>query len=164
MPHKVNPIDFENSEANMGISNALLQHLALTLPVSRLQRDLTDSSTIRNMGTAIAHSLIGLSSCRRGLGLLEADREALNRDLDATWQVLAEPIQTLLRKTGDPEAYERLKDLTRGLDLNRDDMRAIIEKLDLPAEDKRRLMEISPQTYIGLAPQLARSVKAPAKP
>ncbi len=156
MPHKVNPIDFENSEANVGLSNAVLEHLSTKLPISRLQRDLTDSSALRNMGVGVAHSLIALKSTLRGLGKLELDNRVLERDLDNAWEVLAEPIQTLMRKAAMENPYEKLKELTRGAKMNQETMRAFVETLDLPAEDKARLLEMTPANYIGIAPQLVR--------
>ena len=154
MPHKVNPIDFENAEANLGISNATLAHLADKLPVSRLQRDLSDSSALRNYGVAIAHSYLALLSARRGFGNIEVDRPALAADLDETWEVLAEAVQTVMRKHGDAGAYEDLKALTRGERITRDTLHKFIESLPLPANEKRWLLQLSPATYIGRAPDL----------
>ncbi len=159
MPHKVNPINFENSEANLGISNALLTHLAMKLPVSRMQRDLTDSSALRNLGTAIAHSYVSLHAALRGLGSLEVSPSALSRDLDPAWEVLAEPIQTIMRRVGMADAYERLKALTRGAGITREAIQAFIADLDLPQEDKQRLLALTPASYTGLASQLVRHVK-----
>ena len=159
MPHKVNPINFENSEANLGVSNALLTHLAAKLPVSRLQRDLTDSSALRNVGTAIAHSSVALHSTLRGLGVLEVNPAAISRDLDDAWEVLAEPIQTVMRRVGTPDAYERLKALTRGAGITKEGIQAFIAGLDLPEDDKQRLLRLTPATYIGLAAQLVRHVQ-----
>jgi len=158
MPHKVNPIDFENSEANLGISNALLDHLASKLPVSRLQRDLSDSSAQRNIGTALGNSLIGLKSSLRGIGRVEIDREALRADLDDSWEVLAEAVQTIMRKAGYAQSYERMKDLTRGAKITKKEMEAFISGLDLPEEDKKRLLALTPATYVGLAPRLVRHI------
>ena len=151
MPHKVNPINFENSEANLGVSNALLTHLAAKLPVSRLQRDLTDSSALRNLGTAAAHSYIALHATLRGLSVLEVSRDVISRDLDDAWETLAEPVQTVMRRVGTPNAYERLKDLTRGAGITRDGIQAFIAGLDLPEDDKQRLLALTPATYTGLA-------------
>ncbi len=159
MPHKVNPINFENSEANLGVSTALLTHLAAKLPVSRLQRDLTDSSALRNLGTAIAHSFVALHSTLRGLGVLEVNQAAISRDLDNAWEVLAEPIQTVMRRVGTPDAYERLKELTRGASITKEGIQAFITGLDLPEDDKQRLLHLTPATYIGLAAQLVRHVQ-----
>ena len=156
MPHKVNPIDFENAEANLGLGNAMLDHLATKLPVSRLQRDLTDSSALRNMGVGIGYSLVALKSLRRGLGKLELNEAALSADLEHAWETLAEPIQTVMRKAGINNPYEKLKELTRGVRMDERSMRAFVESLDLPAEDKARLMKMTPASYVGLAAQLGR--------
>ena len=154
MPHKVNPINFENSEANLGVSNALLVHLAGKLPVSRLQRDLTDSSALRNLGTAVAHSYLSLHATLRGLSVLDVNLTAISRDLDPAWEVLAEPIQTVMRRVSMPGAYERLKELTRGAGITQEGIQAFIESLDLPDADKQRLLKLTPATYTGLAEQL----------
>ncbi len=159
MPHKVNPINFENSEANIGVSNALLTHLAAKLPISRLQRDLTDSSALRNLGTAIAHSYVSLHATLRGLGVLEVSRELIHQDLENAWETLAEPIQTVMRRVGTPDAYERLKELTRGAGITREGIQAFIADLDLPAEDKQRLLTLTPASYTGLAAQLVRHIE-----
>ena len=151
MPHKINPIDFENSEGNLGLSNALLGHLARKLPVSRLQRDLTDSTVLRNVGTAFGYALLSVASTRKGLGKAKVNRERIQADLDANWEVLAEPIQTVMRKCGMSNPYERLKELTRGQAVTRETIRAFIEGLDLPSEDKARLLALTPASYIGLA-------------
>ena len=159
MPHKINPIDFENAEANLGLSNALLDHLASKLPISRLQRDLSDSSAIRNVGSALAYSFIALQATSRGLKKLDADARVLARDLDNSWEVLGEAVQTVMRKAGHENPYEKLKELTRGEKINQEKLRAFIETLDLPPADKTRLSQLSPQTYIGLAPQLVRHAR-----
>ena len=159
MPHKVNPINFENSEANLGVSNALLIHLAAKLPVSRLQRDLTDSSALRNLGTAVAHSYVSLQATQRGLGVLDVNQAAISRDLDDAWEVLAEPIQTVMRRVGYENAYERLKDLTRGAGITQAGIQAFIADLELPEDDKQRLLDLTPATYIGLASSLVRHVE-----
>jgi adenylosuccinate lyase len=159
MPHKVNPINFENSEANMELSTALLTHLATRLPVSRLQRDLTDSSALRNLGVGIAHSYLALRSALRGLGELSVDRAALERDLDANWEVLAEAVQTVMRKAGHPNPYEKLKELTRGARITAADMRAFVERLDLPSADRARLLTLTPATYTGLAAALVDHIE-----
>ncbi len=151
MPHKINPIDFENSEGNLGLSNALLGHLARKLPVSRLQRDLTDSTVLRNVGTAFGYALLAVASTRKGLGKAKVNRERIQADLDSNWEVLAEPIQTVMRKCGMANPYERLKELTRGHAVTRETIRAFIEGLDLPADDKVRLLALTPSSYIGLA-------------
>ena len=158
MPHKVNPINFENSEANLGVSNALLTHLAAKLPVSRLQRDLTDSSALRNVGTAVAHSYVALQATLRGLNVLDVSHAALAADLDAAWETLAEPVQTVMRRVGTPHAYERLKDLTRGAGITREGIQAFIAELDLTEDDKRRLLALTPATYTGLASKLVGHV------
>ena len=156
MPHKVNPIDFENSEGNVGVANALLRHLADKLPVSRWQRDLSDSTAQRNLGTALGHSLLAYASCLRGLGKLEADPERLAADLDANWEVLAEAVQQVMRRHGVPEAYEKLKDMTRGRRLDRAQLAAFVKTLAIPDEAKRRLLALTPGKYTGLAAELAK--------
>ncbi len=156
MPHKVNPIDFENSEGNLGLANAILGHLAVKLPVSRWQRDLTDSTVLRNMGVAIGHSLIAIESTLKGLGKLDLDCQALDSDLDRNWAVLAEPIQTVMRRHGIPESYEQLKLLTRGnREISRESLHRFIRDLDLPASVKTRLMEMTPANYLGNAVEAA---------
>jgi adenylosuccinate lyase len=154
MPHKVNPIDFENSEGNLGVANAIFDHLATKLPVSRLQRDLTDSTVLRNMGTAFGYSLIAYTSTLKGLSKLKLNPERIAADLDNAWEVLAEPIQTVMRKVGIDEPYEKLKALTRGQAVTRDSLRAFIETLELPAEDKARLLAMTPESYIGIADRI----------
>jgi adenylosuccinate lyase len=158
MPHKVNPIDFENAEGNFGVANALLRFMAEKLPVSRWQRDLTDSTVQRNIGVALAHSDIAIQSVSRGLARLEVDRAQLAAELDANWELLAEPIQTVMRRYSVPEAYEQLKALTRGRTLDAAAVATFIDGLPLPADAKRRLRELTPATYIGLAARLARDV------
>ncbi len=158
MPHKVNPIDFENSEGNLGISNALLEHMAGKLPISRWQRDLTDSTVLRNLGVAIGHALLGWQACLRGLNKLEIDPLRLSTDLERSWEVLAEPIQTLMRKHGVANAYDRLKELTRGKAINAPLLREFIQTLPLPEEEKQRLLEMTPSSYTGLAEPLARKI------
>ncbi|MDP6490227.1 MAG: adenylosuccinate lyase [Kiritimatiellia bacterium] len=154
MPHKVNPIDFENSEGNIGLANALFEHLASKLPVSRLQRDLSDSTVLRNMGAAFGYSLIAYRSTLKGLSKLTVNREQLAADLDHAWEVLAEPIQTVMRKAGIEEPYEKLKALTRGQSVTQETIRAFLDTLDLPQADKDRLADLTPATYIGMAPQI----------
>jgi len=164
MPHKVNPIDFENAEGNLGLANALLDHMSRKLPISRFQRDLTDSTVLRNMGVALGHALLGYDSLARGLDKLQVDAGALAADLDAAWEVLAEPIQTVMRRHGLPDAYERLKALTRGRTITRDTIQAFIDTLEIPAAEKERLLALTPAAYTGRAAQLARDVagrKAP---
>ena len=159
MPHKVNPIDFENSEGNLGLANALLRHLAEKLPISRFQRDLTDSTVLRNMGVALGYALLGWSSLRQGLGKLTVDAPRIAQDLDANWEVLAEPIQTVMRRYGIEQPYEKLKALTRGHSgMTRDTLHAFIDGLELPADAKARLKALTPATYIGLAANLAKRV------
>ncbi|TBR13690.1 MAG: adenylosuccinate lyase [Lysobacter sp.] len=158
MPHKVNPIDFENAEGNFGIANALFEHFAAKLPVSRWQRDLTDSTVLRALGTAFGHSLIGFDALTRGLGKLSANPERLAADLDAAWEVLAEAVQTVMRRHGLPQPYEQLKALTRGQGISEASMREFIAGLDLPADAKQRLVDMTPATYIGRAAELARRV------
>ena len=156
MPHKVNPIDFENAEGNFGIANALLQHFAEKLPISRWQRDLTDSTVLRALGTAFGHALIGFESLAKGLGKLSVNPERLAADLDAAWEVLAEPVQTVMRRHGLPNPYEQLKSLTRGHGIDAAALRAFIEGLDLPDDAKVRLAALTPGSYTGLAEALAR--------
>ena len=157
MPHKVNPIDFENSEGNLGVANALLRHLSEKLPISRWQRDLTDSTVLRNMGVALGHTLLGYDSCVRGIDKLEADRGRIAADLDASWEVLAEPIQTVMRRHGIADAYEKLKSLTRGKEgITRETLHAFIRALAIPDADKQRLLALTPATYIGKAAELAK--------
>jgi adenylosuccinate lyase len=159
MPHKVNPIDFENSEGNLGLANALLRHLAEKLPVSRWQRDLTDSTVLRNMGVALGHSLLGWVSLRQGLAKLAVDEARIAADLDASWEVLAEPIQTVMRRYGVPNPYEQLKALTRGrAGITRDSLHAFIDGLAIPADAKARLKQLTPAGYTGLAADLARRI------
>ena len=156
MPHKVNPIDFENAEGNFGLANALLTHLAQKLPISRFQRDLSDSTVLRNMGVAFGYSLLGIDSFRRGLAKLEVNRDALERDLDAAWEVLAEPIQTVMRRHGLANPYEQLKELTRGKTITREAIAAFIDALPLPEAERARLRALTPAGYTGLAATLAR--------
>ena len=152
MPHKVNPIDFENSEGNLGLANAIFGHLSAKLPISRLQRDLTDSTVLRNMGVGFGYSMIAYLSALKGFGKLKLREEVLASDLDNAWEVLAEPIQTVMRKAGIEKPYEKLKDLTRGQDkITRETIQQFVEGLDLPEADKQRLLEMSPASYIGMA-------------
>ena len=151
MPHKVNPIDFENAEGNLGLANGIFEHLAQKLPVSRWQRDLTDSTVLRNMGVGIAHTLIALDSCAKGLSKLDINKEALNQDLEQAWEVLAEPIQTVMRRYGIENAYEQLKELTRGQTINQETLRNFIEQLAIPDDAKSNLLKLTPQNYIGNA-------------
>jgi adenylosuccinate lyase len=156
MPHKVNPIDFENSEGNVGIANALLRHLSEKLPVSRWQRDLSDSTAQRNVGVALGHTLLAYESCLKGLGKLEADPARMLEDLDANWEVLGEAVQTVMRRYGLPDPYEQLKALTRGKRIDGDAMRAFIKGLALPEAEKTRLLKLTPAAYTGKAAELAR--------
>ena len=158
MPHKVNPIDFENAEGNFGIANALFEHFAAKLPVSRWQRDLTDSTVLRALGTAFGHALIGFDALLRGLGKLSTNPERLAEDLDAAWEVLAEAVQTVMRRHGLPNPYEQLKALTRGHGITEEAMRGFIAALDLPADAKVRLGALTPASYVGLAERLAREI------
>jgi adenylosuccinate lyase len=158
MPHKVNPIDFENAEGNFGLANALLGHFAEKLPISRWQRDLTDSTVLRALGTAFGHSLVALESLMKGLGKLNVNAERIAADLDNSWEVLAEAVQTVMRRYGLPEPYEQLKALTRGQGITKDSMRAFIDGLDMPADAKKALAELTPATYIGLADKLAKAI------
>jgi adenylosuccinate lyase len=158
MPHKVNPIDFENSEGNLGIANALLRHLSEKLPVSRWQRDLTDSTVLRNVGVAFGHTLLAWDACLRGLGKLEVDEARLAADLDACWEVLAEPVQTVMRRYGVPNPYEQLKDLTRGKGITPEALAAFVDRLPIPPEARARLRAMTPASYIGKAAELARRV------
>lgn len=158
MPHKVNPIDFENAEGNFGLSNALLTHLSQKLPISRWQRDLTDSTVLRNMGVALGYAVLGWDSLLKGLDKLEINEAALAADLDSAWEVLAEPIQTVMRRYALPNPYERLKELTRGKAITAEAIRAFIDTLELPEAEKQRLHALTPGNYIGRAEQLARKI------
>ena len=151
MPHKVNPIDFENAEGNLGIANAVFTHLAQKLPISRWQRDLTDSTVLRNLGTGLGHVLIALESLKRGIDKLEVDAGAIAADLDNNWEVLAEPIQTVMRRYGIEKPYEKLKALTRGQKIDADAVRTFIDGLDLPESAKQELRALTPAAYIGNA-------------
>jgi len=155
MPHKVNPIDFENSEGNCGLANAIFGHLSAKLPISRLQRDLTDSTVLRNMGVGFGYSMIAYKSTLKGLGKLKLNEQNLAEDLDKAWEVLAEPIQTVMRKAGIEKPYEKLKELTRGQTISSETIRSFVEGLELSAEDKQRLLEMSPASYTGMAEKLA---------
>ena len=157
MPHKVNPIDFENAEGNLGLANALLDHLAVKLPVSRWQRDLTDSTVQRNFGVALGYVVIAMDAASRGLGKLQADQDAIAHDIENAWEVLAEPIQTVMRRYSVPEPYEKLKALTRGKPVTRALLHEFIGTLEIPEDEKTRLLELTPSTYVGLAMELATS-------
>ncbi len=158
MPHKVNPIDFENAEGNLGIANAILGHLAQKLPISRWQRDLTDSTVLRNLGSGFGHILIALDSLKRGINKLEVNHQIIAHDLDANWEVLAEPIQTVMRRYGIEKPYEKLKALTRGHRINADIVRDFVEKLDIPDSAKQQLIEMTPASYIGNASEQAKGI------
>ncbi|KAL5545221.1 hypothetical protein UlMin_009005 [Ulmus minor] len=158
MPHKVNPIDFENSEGNIGVAGYNLSHLSMKLPVSRLQRDLTDSTVLRNIGVGLAHSLLSYKATLRGISKLQVNTARLNEDLDNCWEVLAEPIQTVMRRYGVPEPYEKLKELTRGRAVTKESIREFIEGLEIPEEAKSNLLELTPHSYVGAAVGLARMV------
>ena len=158
MPHKVNPIDFENSEGNLGLANAVMGFMARKLPISRMQRDLTDSTTLRNMGVGFGYTLIAIRSTQKGLGKLELNETRLAEDLDSNWEVLAEPIQTVMRKVGMDHPYERLKELTRGRRVTAAIMQDFVKALPLPKADKDRLLKLTPATYVGLAEKLAAIV------
>jgi adenylosuccinate lyase len=159
MPHKVNPIDFENSEGNLGLANALLKHLSEKLPISRWQRDLTDSTVLRNMGVALGYTLLAYESCLKGLNKLEANPQRLAEDLNNSWEVLAEPIQTVMRRYNIENAYDKLKELTRGKGgINKESLATFIQTLDIPATEKTRLQALSPETYTGKAAELAKRI------
>ena len=151
MPHKVNPIDFENSEGNLGIANALFQHLASKLPISRWQRDLTDSTVLRNLGVGFAHSVIAYEATLKGISKLEVNEQSLADELNDNWEVLAEPIQTVMRRYGIEKPYEKLKELTRGKKIDAAGMQAFVDGLDIPADAKARLKAMTPASYIGNA-------------
>ena len=158
MPHKVNPIDFENAEGNLGVANALFSHLCAKLPISRWQRDLTDSTVLRNLGVGFGHTLIACQSLLKGLSKLDVDSDRMKADLQDNWEVLAEPIQTVMRRHGVPHAYEKLKELTRGCRVDETLMRAFVAQLEIPDEAKERLLQLTPATYIGNARTQAKKV------
>jgi len=158
MPHKVNPIDFENSEGNLGLANAMLKHMAEKLPVSRMQRDLTDSTVLRNIGVAFGYALLAYDSCLRGLNKLEVNAARLEQDLDANWEVLAEPVQTVMRRYGIENPYEQLKELTRGKGISKDALREFVTTLAMPQEAKELLLAMTPSNYLGIAEKLAREI------
>eukprot|EP00878_Enallax_costatus_P018462 GHUV01019434.1.p1 GENE.GHUV01019434.1~~GHUV01019434.1.p1 ORF type:complete len:332 (+),score=91.13 GHUV01019434.1:831-1826(+) len=160
MPHKVNPIDFENSEGNLGVANAMLEHLANKLPISRWQRDLTDSTVLRNLGVGIGHSLLSYSSTLRGISKVQLNQDKLHQDLDNSWEVLAEPIQTVMRRYGVPEPYEKLKAFTRGQRVTQDSMQSFVAGLaDLPDDVRAELQQLTPWTYVGNAAQQAKQLQ-----
>jgi adenylosuccinate lyase len=158
MPHKVNPIDFENAEGNLGMANAVLRHMAEKLPISRWQRDLTDSTVLRNIGVGFGYTLLAYDSCLRGLNKLEANPARMVEDLDQNWEVLAEPVQTVMRRYGIENPYEQLKELTRGKGISQAALREFIQGLAIPQDAKDRLLAMTPATYIGLAAQLAKDI------
>ena len=158
MPHKVNPIDFENSEGNLGLANAVLKHLAEKLPISRWQRDLTDSTVLRNMGVGLGYALLGYDSLLKGLGKLEINADLMKADLDANWELLAEPIQTVMRRYGIANPYEKLKELTRGTRVSREGMQAFVQTLEIPADAKAALLALTPWDYTGKAAELAKRI------
>ena len=158
MPHKVNPIDFENAEGNLGLANALLRHMAEKLPISRWQRDLTDSTVLRNIGVALGYSVLAYNSLLTGLNKLELNEQALAADLDAAWEVLAEPIQTVMRRYGVQGAYEKLKEVTRGQTVTAADLHGLVRSLDIPEAEKTRLLAMTPASYTGKAEALALRV------
>jgi len=158
MPHKVNPIDFENAEGNLGLANAVLRHLAEKLPVSRWQRDLTDSTVLRNLGTGFGYSLLAYDSARKGIAKLEINADALNADLDATWEVLGEAVQTVMRRYGLENPYEQMKALTRGRGITPDRLREFISNLDIPEDARQQLIALTPATYTGNAEEQARNI------
>ncbi|MFV0662291.1 adenylosuccinate lyase [Denitromonas sp.] len=158
MPHKVNPIDFENAEGNLGVANAMFRHFSEKLPISRMQRDLTDSTVLRNMGVAFGHTLLAYDSLLKGLGKLEADPAKLVADVDQAWEVLAEPVQTVMRRYGVENPYEQLKALTRGKGITKEGLHAFIQTLAIPEAEKTRLLAMTPASYIGIAAQLARAI------
>jgi adenylosuccinate lyase len=159
MPHKVNPIDFENSEGNLGLANAVFGHLAAKLPLSRWQRDLTDSTVLRNMGVGAGYSLIAYQSSLKGISKLQLNEARLADDLDDSWEVLAEPIQTVMRRYGIEKPYEKLKELTRGQDMSKEVIQAFVTTLDLPEEAKQQLLTLTPANYIGNATEQARAIE-----
>jgi adenylosuccinate lyase len=158
MPHKVNPIDFENSEGNLGLANAVFAHMAQKLPISRWQRDLTDSTVLRNMGVGFAYTSIALASTLKGLGKLEVNHAAIASDLGQAWEVLAEPVQTVMRRYGIEKPYEKLKELTRGKTIGAEAMAQFIQTLEIPDEAKAALLSLRPDTYTGIADRLARKI------
>ena len=158
MPHKVNPIDFENSEGNLGIANAMMAHLAEKLPISRWQRDLTDSTVLRNIGTGLAHSLIAYRATLKGISKLELNATVIDRDIDACWEILAEPIQTVMRRYRIEKPYEKLKELTRGKQIDKQSVQEFVETLSIPEKAKQELLELSPRTYLGNAEEQASSI------
>ena len=158
MPHKVNPIDFENSEGNLGIANAIMQHLAAKLPISRWQRDLTDSTVLRNLGVGFGQSLIAYQASLKGISKLQTNADRLNADLENSWEVLAEPIQTVMRRYNIEKPYEKLKELTRGKAITKETLQEFVQTLDMPQEAKDELMQLTPHNYIGNAIDQAKAI------
>ena len=158
MPHKVNPIDFENSEGNLGLANAIFSHMAMKLPISRWQRDLTDSTVLRNMGVGFGYSLIAYASTLKGMSKLQLNEVRISEDLDNAWEVLAEPIQTIMRRYNVEKAYEKLKDLTRGAAIGAEDISAFVDTLDIPEEAKADMRALTPHNYIGNAKEQAKAI------
>jgi adenylosuccinate lyase len=154
MPHKINPVQFENAEGNMGIANALLNHLATKLPISRMQRDLSDSTALRNQGVALGHSYLALQNILKGLSRITINKIKMSKELGDRWEVLTEAVQTILRKSGKQDAYEQLKELTRGQSINTETLAKFVSGLKIPEEDKQTLINLTPASYIGLAPKL----------
>jgi len=159
MPHKVNPIDFENSEGNLGLANAVMGHLSTKLPISRWQRDLTDSTVLRNLGVGFGYSVLAYASTMKGLSKLEMNEAAIAADLDATWEVLGEAVQTIMRRYGLPNPYEQMKELTRGKGITPAALREFVEALDIPSDAKAELMNLTPGRYIGNATKQAKAIK-----
>jgi adenylosuccinate lyase len=158
MPHKVNPIDFENSEGNLGIANAVMMHLAEKLPISRWQRDLTDSTVLRNIGTGLAHSLIAYRATLKGMSKLELNAAVIDKDIDDCWEILAEPIQTVMRRYRIEKPYEKLKELTRGKQINQEAVQEFVKGLSIPDDAKQELLQLTPRKYLGNASQQAISI------
>jgi adenylosuccinate lyase len=158
MPHKVNPIDFENSEGNLGLANAIFNHLSAKLPISRWQRDLTDSTVLRNLGVGVGHSVIAYQSTLKGISKLEVNPKQLNNDLDNCWEVLAEPVQTVMRRYGIEKPYEKLKELTRGTGIDQERLQQFVASLDIPEDAKAALLKLTPSTYLGTAVQQAEKI------
>ena len=158
MPHKINPIQFENAEGNLGVANSLLNHLAAELPISRMQRDLTDSTTMRNQGVALGHSTLALQNILNGLGRISINRSQLSAELNQHWEVLAEAIQTILRKAGKQDAYEEMKILTQGQQIDADSIKQFVSQLTIDENDKQTLLKLTPADYTGLAPKLVEMI------
>jgi adenylosuccinate lyase len=158
MPHKVNPIDFENSEGNLGLANAIFNHLSAKLPISRWQRDLTDSTVLRNLGVGVGHSVIAYQSTLKGISKLEVNPDKLNEDLDNCWEVLAEPVQTVMRRYGIEKPYEKLKELTRGQGIDKQRLQEFVSTLEIPEEAKKTLLEMTPSNYLGNAAEQAKKI------